>query len=398
MLTQKLVEIAREYHQLHNQRQNRGSEANGNAAHRRVGQKMAELAGRFERLVRHWVGDDPQAEAWRRHLYDAAPSPDGPALAAPPLFRGRTDAGALVEVKSAPDAGAAAYDVYIDGAHAAREGAPWHLEIDSIEPVTIAGQACLDTYDASSEAIDALRAFHGQGGEPPWSVARELYEDGLIDADFGLTARGRRCLAHLGSRRPASGPGATGAAVGAGVAGVRAHYCVIAADAARARILLLATSESGLAPTLMPLTEVADVMRPDARAHDRDLHSESRPARRADLFAGPNSGHTVSDNRENKRRESGREFAESVAEAASRVWRTLPSCQIVVVANPTMLGFLRPAIARRTSGPTPHEVHELSRDLSKLAPAALHDAVAAAGLVPPRGRRKPRPLWQRGRA
>ena len=28
--------------------------------------------------------------------------------------------------------------------------------------------------------------------EPPWTWARTLYDDGLIDANFGLTARGRR--------------------------------------------------------------------------------------------------------------------------------------------------------------------------------------------------------------
>lgn len=145
----------------------------------------------------------------------------------------------------------------------------------------------------------------------------------------------------------------------------------------------------------MPLTEVADLARPEGRARDRDLHSETRPGRRTDSFAGAGSGHAVSDHRENRRRESSREFADQVAAAASRVWRTLPACDIVVVANPTMLGHLRPAIARRTGGPAPHTVRELARDLSKVAPAALHDALATAGLLPARGRRQPRPLWQR---
>ena len=137
--------------------------------------------------------------------------------------------------------------------------------------------------------------------------------------------------------------------------------------------------------------------RPDGRARARDLHSESRPPQRADLFAGPGSGHAVSDHREDRRRESSRDFADSVVEAASRVWRTLPSCEIVVVASPTMLGLLRPALGRRTGGPAAPPVRELARDLCKLAPAALHDALAGAGLLPARGRREPRPAWQRGK-
>jgi protein required for attachment to host cells len=396
MLTQKLAEVAREYHQLHNQRQTRGSEGEGNAAHRHLGQKMADLAARFERLVEHWVADADLAAAWRRHLYDGAPPPAGPRLAEPPLFRGRTDAGARIEVRRAPSESGAAYDVFSDGAHIAREYSPWELEPEAIEPVTVADQPCTDTYDASPAAIDALGAFlDSPGTEPPWRFARELYEDGLIDFELALTARGRRCLGHPAAGRLAAG--GPSAAASAEVTGVRTHYCIIAADAARARILLLATSESGLAPTLMPLTEVADMMRPDGRATDRDLLSEPRPGRRADIFAGANSGHTVDDRRNSRRREANREFAESIAEAASRVWRTLPTCEIIVVASPTMLGVLRPALARRIGGPNGHRMHELARDLSKLAPAALHDALAAAGLLPARGRREPRPLWQRDR-
>jgi hypothetical protein len=40
-------------------------------------------------------------------------------------------------------------------------------------------------------------------------------------------------------------------------------------------------------------------------------------------------------------------------------------------------------------------MRELSRDLSKLTPPALHDALAGAGILPVRGRREPRPPWQR---
>jgi hypothetical protein len=51
-----------------------------------------------------------------------------------------------------------------------------------------------------------------------------------------------------------------------------------------------------------------------------------------------------------------------------------------------MLGHLRPAIARRRTGPSRPDVQELARDLSRLAPPALHDALAEASLLPARGR------------
>jgi hypothetical protein len=71
------------------------------------------------------------------------------------------------------------------------------------------------------------------------------------------------------------------------------------------------------------------------------------------------------------------------------VWKSHPACHVVVVAGPKMLGNLRPAIARRRNG-SPVEVHELDRELTQLAPAALHDALAGAELLPPRGRRRTR--------
>lgn len=387
MLTQKLGEVAREYHQIHNQRQGHG-EADGNAAHRRQGQRMAKLRDRFERLLLHWCADQRLAEAWRRHLYHTAPAPSEPELAVPPIFRGRNEAGARIEVRPANGEGSTAYDIFCDGARVGRESVPWHLDPESIEPVVVAGQTCVDTFDASPEAIEALRSFVANpGAEPPWRFGRELYEDGLVDPDFALTGRGRRCL-----HRPARvAPRMRG--------GGRAHYCVVAADSARARILLLAAADSSLAATLMPLTEVADLSRPDGRARFGELHSDSRPGLNSDPGAGPASGHAVSDHRENRRQQASRDFAESVVEAAERVWRTLPGCHIVVSASPPMLGFLRPALARRAGGQPPLEVRELGRDLSKLAPAALHDALATAGLLPARGRRRTRPpVWQRDAA
>jgi hypothetical protein len=51
-----------------------------------------------------------------------------------------------------------------------------------------------------------------------------------------------------------------------------------------------------------------------------------------------------------------------------------------------MLGTLRPAIERRRSRTSPLDVQALDKDLSRLASPALHDALAEAALVPPRGR------------
>lgn len=52
-----------------------------------------------------------------------------------------------------------------------------------------------ETFEVSTEALDALADFSERGGNPPWEHASELLADGLIDVHFALPARGRRALA-----------------------------------------------------------------------------------------------------------------------------------------------------------------------------------------------------------
>ena len=52
-----------------------------------------------------------------------------------------------------------------------------------------------EQFDGGPGALRALRRFRASDGDPPWEHASALLSDGLIDVDFGLTARGRRALA-----------------------------------------------------------------------------------------------------------------------------------------------------------------------------------------------------------
>jgi hypothetical protein len=55
-----------------------------------------------------------------------------------------------------------------------------------------------EQFHVPSAALRALRVFRASGGDPPWEYASSLLSDGLIDTNFGLTARGRRALgAHI---------------------------------------------------------------------------------------------------------------------------------------------------------------------------------------------------------
>lgn len=364
-----LSELGRDYRHA---QQEHDRESPRGATRRRISKDMERLAERFERTLEHWVTDEAVRHAWREHLYRGAPAPDRPTLAPPPLFRGRTEADALLEIVPADDGG---YDLFLDGAHVEHHEIPWHLDPEALEPIQIGQWQCREIFAAPDAAAAALGAFLGtNGASPPWQWARPLFEDGLIDLDFGLTPRGARRL---------------GKTPNADLTTDRAHvsYCVLLANAGRARIFTLASAAPDAESTLAPLAEASDLSNQEARARDSERFSDTRPGLRRESHSGPR--HAVSDRREGNRRDSERQFARVVARETADTWSQLDDCRLVVAAAPRMLGHLRPALAQQNHVAPPATSVELARDLTGLAPAAIHDALAAEGLLPERGRRPP---------
>ena len=339
------------------------------ATRRRLASKLHDIQEHFEHLLAAWVTEPGLRERWHEFLLGAASAPDEPHRPPPPLFKGRTDAGAVVELRPLPSG----YALVTDGACTDHDAIPWHLEPDMRGRTQIGEHACEEVFDAGPEAVGALSEFLAGRAPPPWQWARELIEDGLIDTELALTPRGRRCLDRM---RPVKEPPARAA-----------NTCVLVADAARARVFVLDAAREAGGPAITELVELAEIKNPMLRARDVELLSDSRPGLRREGPQGPR--HAVSDHRENHRRDLERLFAARIAEEAAGVWRRYPSCELIVAASPRMLGFLRPAIERQIRAKDRLEVHELTRDLTKLSPSMLHDLLAEAGLLPARGRRPP---------
>jgi protein required for attachment to host cells len=371
---EQLRQLGHAYHHLQQEHQR---EAPQGATRRRLEVKLERIAARFQRLLEHWVREPALQEQWMRYLQQGAPAPEQPEIAPPPLFRGTTGSGAEIELRVADDGG---YDIFMDGKLSVHESVPWHLDPDAMGPVQVGEHSCRERFEAPGEAIMALEDFLSTAGaQPPWRWLRALFEDGLVDAELALTPRGRRRLAHQARRaRPAAS------------AGERVNYCVLVVDAARARVLTLETDADELLPTFAELVEVADITNPARRARPAEFFSDTRSGQRREGSHGPLHG--VDDRRDRHHRGMDRRFAALAADQAAELWRRYPACRVLVVAAPRMLGLLRPAIAERMRGQTPHDVRELARDLTRLAPATLHDALAEAGLLPAR-RRLP-PPWQ----
>ena len=352
----------------HVEQEHRREPASRGATRHRLAEQMRELDDRFERALAAWAPDESLRTSWREFLHGRAPAPDAPRIASPPTFKGKTDAGTIVEIRGATDG----YDILVDGARSDHSAVPWHLDPEVRGPVRIGEHMCEETFDAPPDAIAALTAFLAGAAGPPHAWARELFEDGLIDPEFALTPRGRRCLDRA---RPAEPPAARAR-----------NFCVLVADAARARILVLDVDAASVGPTTSALVELAELTNPMLRTRDSEAVSDSGTGRRG---GAKTPLHSTPDHRDHRRRDIERHFAALVAEEAAGVWRRYPSCELVVVASPVMLGLLRPAIQRHIRAKDQIALHELVRDLTKLSAPMLHDLLADSALLPPRGRRPP---------
>jgi hypothetical protein len=157
--------------------------------------RLHRLEARFDQLLDEWALSEELRRGWRAHLHEGAPAPPQPALARPLLFRGAAESGSVVEIRERPDGD---YDVVVDGTLVERIEA--QLDFAGLGPhdFELNGVVFREVFASVTPAIEALRDFVSEEVlEPPWAFASQLKAEGLIDAHFGLTARGRRALARV---------------------------------------------------------------------------------------------------------------------------------------------------------------------------------------------------------
>ncbi len=196
----ELEGLVAEYRRVQEEHRRTGT---GSRVRRHLDVRLAELASRFERLLEEAVADRLEQEGWRAHLYQGAPEPAEPAVPPPLRFRGRSEVGSVLEIRDRTDG---ALDVLIDGARVERlVTADELLTTRSGLTFNLEDTAYDETFAAPEEALDALAEMVDSGGPAPRGFAQALLLDGLIDRNFGLTARGKRAL---GLERPAPPTGA----------------------------------------------------------------------------------------------------------------------------------------------------------------------------------------------
>jgi hypothetical protein len=184
-----LQTLAGHYHHLQNEHKRAGVES---GVRRRIEEQLLEVRERFDRLLEEWVPDAELRQAWREHLHNRVAAPAGPAAIRPLVFRGRSEAAAVVEVRGK---GGDELEVEIDGSVVARIAG--EKDFTPVIPTfrwRFDGVEFEELFDVSSEALDALADSLREDQPPPWEHATELLADGLIDTHAALTPRGRRAL------------------------------------------------------------------------------------------------------------------------------------------------------------------------------------------------------------
>jgi hypothetical protein len=179
----ELSKVAREFHHVQGEHAREGVSGSWR---RRQRARMEELEEKFETLLGRWVPQATEQMRWREHLYRGAEEPHESLPAAESLlFRGRSELGSTLVIQETEDE-----QLWIVDGNIVDRRPPRH---SITAPPDHNGSKFPEHFDAPDEALDALIEYvERRADAPPWAWARELYEDGLIDANFGLTARGRR--------------------------------------------------------------------------------------------------------------------------------------------------------------------------------------------------------------
>jgi hypothetical protein len=187
---EELEALVRRYHHVESQHER--AHPHG-SVRRHLESRLDQDRRRLEHLLAEYVPDESTRGAWRDFLHHRGTEPSGPPAIKPVVFKGRSDAGSVLEARRDPSGELV---VEVDGRLTERVGGPTIRAEEGRPAVFSLDQTEFrEQFDAGPGALRELRRFRASGGDPPWEHASALLSDGLIDVDFGLTARGRRALA-----------------------------------------------------------------------------------------------------------------------------------------------------------------------------------------------------------
>jgi protein required for attachment to host cells len=158
---------------------------------------------------------------------------------------------------------------------------------------------------------------------------------------------------------------------------------IVLADRARARFFSIRRIDVDGTETV-DLVEQEDLVSPEHLLRDEQIYSSTKSGLRFPPTRRGRHTVTVDDHRDAHRREVDGKFAKSIVERMAELFDSARANELILVAEPRQLGFLRAAMEKWI--PRDVQVIELSRDLTHLAADQIQAKLAGEGLLPPRVR------------
>jgi hypothetical protein len=156
------------------------------------------------------------------------------------------------------------------------------------------------------------------------------------------------------------------------------EYCIAVADALRARLFTLDDVEFPELESGPRLVEQACLTNPDKELPERKMFTGDRRGRNR---APSGASYSYDDHRGRHELDFARRFARKVVQESLRLTRSSKARCLVLAADRRMLGLLRGEMGARSRNGL--EIRECDKEMTKLAPATIHERLAKQKLLPP---------------
>lgn len=156
------------------------------------------------------------------------------------------------------------------------------------------------------------------------------------------------------------------------------RYCVVVADAMKARLFTLEETNLPELESGPKLVERKTLVNPESSIPGREVFSDARSG--VNRPSGGGSAYAFDDHRAHHLEEFEKRFARDVTAEVKRLITGGPSRVVVLAAEPRMLGFLRRGLDALPKEDV--EIREMASNLVKLASGEIHDHLSKERLVP----------------
>jgi protein required for attachment to host cells len=155
-------------------------------------------------------------------------------------------------------------------------------------------------------------------------------------------------------------------------------FCVVVADGAKARLLFLEVAPGAAGQATNKLSEIEGLVNPESELTGSELWSSLKSGQH--VAPGGGQTHTYDDHRQKHEAEYERRFSRQIADRIVEVTQAHEVSQLVMIADPRMLGLLRDELGDRYMGNL--KIREVEADLTQFSAPELLKYLTERDLLP----------------